>query len=507
VSQPRVREDESLPHLFVLRLSGELGTKARATRGQFARRLIENVRDALGQAGIRARIERRYERIFVAAADPAAEDVLCRIFGLQTLSRAERVPAEHLEDVVTAGVARFTDAVRGRRFAVRARHVGQRSGIPFRAKDLEIALGAALLPGAARVDLGHPEVTVHAELYQSACYFFRERTPGPGGLPLRSAGRAVALVSGGFDSPVAAWQIQKRGVALDHVFCNLGGHSHRLGVLRVMKVLADSWSQGTRPQLHCVDFSAVAAQLRERTETRYWQVLLKREMLRSAELVARERGAAAIVTGEALGQVSSQTLPNLAVISEATSLPILRPLVGFNKDEIIALAGRIGTAELSAVVQEYCAMVPSRPATAARLEAIRTQEAKLDPDVLTRAVAGRVILDLHSLDADAGGLPEIEVEEVPADATVLDLRSREAFRAWHHPGALHLDFSKALQAFPSFDKEQRYVLYCEFGLKSAHLAELMRQSGLEAFHVKGGTRRLLGRSDVLELLAPSTRES
>jgi rhodanese-related sulfurtransferase len=127
--------------------------------------------------------------------------------------------------------------------------------------------------------------------------------------------------------------------------------------------------------------------------------------------------------------------------------------------------------------------------------------------VLTRAVAGRVILDLRSLDADAGGLPEIEVEEIPADATVLDLRSREAFRAWHHPGALHLDFSKALQAFPSFDKEQRYVLYCEFGLKSAHLAELMRQSGLEAFHVKGGTRRLLGRSGVLELLAPSTRES
>jgi thiamine biosynthesis protein ThiI len=247
-----------------------------------------------------------------------------------------------------------------------------------------------------------------------------------------------------------------------------------------------------------VDFAAVAAELRERTEPRYWQVLLKRQMLRAAERVARERHALAIVTGEAVGQVSSQTLGNLAVISQATTLPILRPLVGANKDEIIALAERIGTAPLSAVVQEYCAMVPRRPATHAALDAILAEEARLDPAVLERAVAGRRVFDLDALDPEAHGVPELEVEAVPPGATVIDLRSRAAHRAWHWPGALQLDLGAALQAYPSFDKEKSYVLYCEFGLKSAHLAELMRRSGFAAFHVKGGTKRLmaLARADL-----------
>ena len=489
-----------LPHVFLLRFSGELGTKARVTRAQFVTRLLRNVRDALARAGIEAKVVRRHERVRVEAADAAAEEVLSRVFGLQSLSKVERRPGGRLDEVVAAGLELFRDAVRGRRFAVRARRVGD-ARPPFTSRDVEVALGEALRPFATRVDLDHPEVTVHVELYEGHAYFFRERVPGPGGLPLGSSGRAVALVSGGFDSAVAAWQMQRRGVALEHVFCNLGGAAHELGVLRVMKVVAERWSAGVRSRLHAVDFAAVAAELRERTEPRYWQVLLKRQMLRTAERVARERRALAIVTGEAVGQVSSQTLGNLAVISEATTLPILRPLVGANKDEIIALAEKIGTAELSAVVQEYCAMVPRRPATAAALDAILAEEARLDPEVLGRAVAGRRVFDLHALDPDAHGVPEIEVEAIPPGATVIDLRSRTAHRAWHWPGALQLDLGPALQAYPSFDKEKTYVLYCEFGLKSAHLAELMRRAGFEAFHVKGGTKRLM-RAGAAELAAP-----
>jgi thiamine biosynthesis protein ThiI len=486
-----------LPHVFLLRLSGELGTKARVTRAQFVTRLVRNLRGALARAGIEASVVRRHERVRVEAADPAAEAVLARVFGLQSLSKVERRRGGSLDEVVAAGVELFRDAVRGRRFAVRARRVGE-ARPAFTARDVDVALGEALRPLAARVDLDDPEVTVHLELYEGQAWFFRERVPGPGGLPLGSSGRAVALVSGGFDSAVAAWQIERRGVALEHVFCNLGGAAHELGVLRVMKVVAERWSAGARSWLHAVDFAAVAAELRERTEPRYWQVLLKRQMLRAAERVARERHALAIVTGEAVGQVSSQTLGNLAVISQATTLPILRPLVGANKDEIIALAERIGTAPLSAVVQEYCAMVPRRPATHAALDAILAEEARLDPAVLERAVAGRRVFDLDALDPEAHGVPELEVEAVPPGATVIDLRSRAAHRAWHWPGALQLDLGAALQAYPSFDKEKSYVLYCEFGLKSAHLAELMRRSGFAAFHVKGGTKRLmaLARADL-----------
>ncbi|MEN8181705.1 MAG: THUMP domain-containing protein [Myxococcota bacterium] len=475
-----------LPHLYLLRLSGELSTKARATRQQFASRLIHNLRDALDRAGIPGKVIGRYDRIYVETAHPAATE-LGRVFGVQSLSPVEPGPAEKLEQVVELGRELFLEAVRGRRFAVRARHVGDRGRPPFRAKDVEVALGEVLRAAALRVDLDRPEVTARVELYEGRAFFFRDRVEGPGGLPLGSAGHAVALLSGGFDSAVAAWQMQRRGLALDHVFCNLGGATHRLGVLRVAKLLCQRWSAGTRPRLHAVDFAGVAAELREKTEPRLWQVLLKRLMLRAAEAVARERRAPAIVTGEALGQVSSQTLPNLAVIAQATALPILQPLVGANKDEIIALAGRVGTAELSAVVQEYCDLAPRRPATAANLDRVLAEEAKLDPALLDAAVASRSVFDLQSVDPAAHGLPEFEVKAIPAGATVIDLRPRRAYEAGHPAGAVQLDFSRAVQAWRSFERGRPYVLYCEFGLKSAWLAEQMREAGFEAFHLSAQT--------------------
>jgi tRNA uracil 4-sulfurtransferase len=476
--------------LALVRLSGEVSTKARSTRRAFATRLAQNLRDALASEGVAGSVERRYDRILVWLERPEGARALARVFGLQSLSLAERHPAERLEDVVEAGARLFGAAVVGRRFAVRARRVGERGTPPFRARDVEIALGERLRPAAARVDLTSPEVTVGVEIYEGHAYFFSEWLPGPGGLPLGVEGRAVSLVSGGFDSAVASWQLLRRGVRLDYVFCNLGGATHRLGALRVMKVVADAWSYGARPRLHCVDFAEVVRDLQERAEPRYWQVILKRLMLRAGEAVAHGGGAAALVTGDSLGQVSSQTLQNLSVISEVTRLPILRPLVGLNKEEIIAQARHIGTAPLSAVVQEYCALVPQRPATHAKLEAIREQEAGLDPRLLDAAVAAREIVDLRAVDPEDSGMPELEIRSVPEGAMLIDLRSRAEFASWHYPGSAQLDFPRALAAFPSFGRDRTYVLVCTHGLKSAHLAELMRREGLRAFHFRGGTRAL-----------------
>jgi thiamine biosynthesis protein ThiI len=213
-------------------------------------------------------------------------------------------------------------------------------------------------------------------------------------------------------------------------------------------------------------------------------------MLRAAEQVARERGAMAIITGDAVGQVSSQTLRNLATISAATSIPILRPLVGFNKDEILAIARDIGTYELSKQVGEYCAMVPSKPATAAGLGVVEHEEQKLDSDVLARAVAERSVLDLRRLNLAALETPGLDAVAVEDDATVFDLRSKPAYQAWHYPGALFLDFANALRVYPSLPVQRRYILYCEFGLKSAHLAELMRRAGFDAAHFVHGFAEL-----------------
>ncbi|MBW2272407.1 MAG: tRNA 4-thiouridine(8) synthase ThiI [Deltaproteobacteria bacterium] len=486
------REGEAAgSRLALLRYGGELTTKASATRRRFVKQLVKNLKDALASEGIPGRVERTHNRLYVETHGPGDLAVLARCFGLQSVSIVEPHPFQTLEDVVEIGFERFGEAVRDRRFAVRARRVGEKAGVPFGSQDLARALGARLDTVARRVDLSDPEFTVYVELEPGRAYFFSETMKAEGGLPLGVEGRAVSLVSGGFDSAVASWMLLKRGVGLDYVFCNLGGRSHQLGTLRVMKQVADRWSYGQRPHLHAVDFDDVARELRERCETRYWQIILKRLMLRAGEMIARERRAQAIVTGEAVGQVSSQTLQNLSVISEATPLPILRPLIGFNKDEIIAIARHIGTEELSRVVGEYCAMVPSKPATSAELAVVVAEEERLDLSILERAVAERSVFDLRSLDLAKLDEPSLQIHSVPNGATVIDLRSKPAFQAWHYPEALHLDFANALRAYPSFDAEGHYVLYCEFGLKSAHLAELMRERGLSAHHFAGGLKELL----------------
>ncbi len=472
-----------------VRFSGDLGVKARPTQSRFLTRLARNLKDAVTSEGVAARIERTRDRLLIELPNPDSLQAVVRVFGVQSASRVERRPWASLDDIVEAGAELYRESVRGKRFAVRARRVGDRSRIGVLAGDVERALGAVLDPISAGVDLSHTEVTVTSEIFPGEAWFFSERVAGPGGLPIGVEGRAVALVSGGFDSAVAAWMLLKRGVSLDYVFCTLGGTTHLLSALPVLKVLSDRWSYGDRPRLHVLDFDPVSRALQRDTAMRYWQVLLKRLMLRAAEAVARERRAAALVTGEAVGQVSSQTLQNLSVISRATPMAILRPLVGFNKEEITDLARRIGTYQLSSAVAEYCALVPRKPATAARLQPVEAEEARLDLGVLERAVRERSVFDLRSLDTEALGRAELEVEKVPDGANLIDLRSKAAFAAWHHPKALWLDFPAALRAYASFDPEKTYVLYCEFGLKSAHLAELMRQHGLRAVRLSSGPRR------------------
>jgi thiamine biosynthesis protein ThiI len=213
-------------------------------------------------------------------------------------------------------------------------------------------------------------------------------------------------------------------------------------------------------------------------------------MLRAAERIAHELAAPALVTGEAVGQVSSQTLANLATISSATELPILRPLIGANKPEIVALAHRIGTGAISATVAEYCDLMPKRPATHAKLASVLAEEAKLDAVLIARAVAAREVIALHEVDPEASAFPELELTRVPAGAVVIDLRTREEFASWHWPEAVRLDFARALEAAPVMSKEKTYVVVCAYGLKSAHLAELMRRAGLDAHHFRGGVTAL-----------------
>jgi tRNA uracil 4-sulfurtransferase len=474
--------------LILVRLGGEVTIKSRRTRAAFLRRLHRNMSDALRSAGIEYSIEPVWGRVFVRASSPLALSVLARVFGISSISRVEHSLPPDLDAIVAGAGELCRDIVAGRRFAVRARRTGRHS---FSSRDVEQQLGAALLPYAERVDLSSPEVTVFVEVRDEAAYVFSERVDGAGGLPLGVEGRAVALLSGGYDSAVAAWLLLKRGVALDYVFCNLGGDAYERAVVQVGKALADEWSYGTRPRLHVVDFADVLQELKEKTRDAYWQVVLKRLMYRAACMVAGERGAGAVVTGEAMGQVSSQTLANLRAIETVAALPVLRPLIGFDKDEIIDRARSIGTAALSEQVKEYCAIAPGYPVTAARVDRVDIEEGRMDLSILDGAVAGRRQLDLRGLTPSDLAAPYLFIDTVPDDAVVIDCRPASQYRNWHLKGASHMEEWELLRDFRRFDKGPTYVLYCAHGIQTAYLAERMQRHGYEAYSFRGGLRGVM----------------
>ena len=307
--------------LHLLGFSGELSIKGKGTRNRFTRRLAKNLVDALDDAGIEHRLESAWSRLLVHSNSDAVGEIARRIFGVHAVAEVEEREWATLEDLLNHGREIFAPRVVGRTFAVRARRGPASQKIPFRSPELERKLGALLVPDSAGVDLRRPEVTVRIELNRSKAMFSSEQEHGPGGLPLGTEGRALALVSGGFDSGVAAWQLLRRGVRLDYLLLNLGGDAHRNAVLQVLDVLAKRWSYGYSPRLHIVDFRKVVDDIQAHCPQPLWQVMLKRQMLHTADQLCRMVRASALVTGEAVGQVSSQTLQNLAVISQATDLP------------------------------------------------------------------------------------------------------------------------------------------------------------------------------------------
>ena len=482
---------------FIVRLSPDITIKSDRTRRRFMRMLVDNLRDALRSEGIGGRVEPGWARLTIESDEPRVEAVASRVFGVHSVSQVQVREAHTMAALVDQAALWFLPGMQDKTFAVRARTAGT---APFRSRDIEVELGARLA-AHGKVQLDAPQVTCHVELRDSTAYLFSDRTLGERGLPIGSEGRAVVLLSGGFDSAVAAWMMARRGVALDYVFCRLGGPVHTQGTLRVLQRLAGRWGYGSRSQVHIVPFEDQVEKIRASCEPSMWQLVLKRLMYRTAQRVARENRGQAIVTGEALAQVSSQTLKNLRALDGRLELPVFRPLLGLDKEEIILRARHIGTYDLSATVQEYCAIVPKKPAVAAKPFDVEREEARVEFHVTALLEQAR-ILDARNLQASDWSIEDLEIDDIPDGATLIDLRGEHGFAAWHYPGALRLDLARALAHLDDFAKDRDYVVVCEFGLKSAFLAERMRAAGCKAHNFRGGLRALLthaAREDLVPL--------
>lgn len=474
--------------MVILRLAGEITTKSRGIRQQFTRRLVQNLRDALERADIDAEIHERWYRIDVETNDQRACEVASRVFGIQSARWTRAYEWDDLEDIVEIGERLYADRVVGKTFAVRARRAGQRDNIPFTSPEVDRLLGGRLDEAGGEVDLEDYEVRVGLEVREDAVFFYDEERPGVAGLPCGVEGRALALVSGGFDSAVAAWSMMRRGVDMDFLFFNLAGPPQVRATRQVTRRLCDDWAYGYKPKLHVVDFRPMIAEMKARVDGHYWQLLLKRLMVRAGQQIAEDEYYPAMVTGESCGQVSSQTLMNLAAITAPITTAVVRPLVGMNKDEIIERSRRIGTHDLSSEVPEFCALDGGPPTVDARPEELDEREQLVDLELLDELVERRTTTAVPELEID-GGI-DVQIDEIPEEAVVIDLRPERDYDDWAFGDAINLPMHRAIEQIGLLPREGSYVLYCEVGLKSAFLAEQMQQEGYEAYSFSGGVPKL-----------------
>jgi thiamine biosynthesis protein ThiI len=337
--------------------SSEIYIKSRRTRKRFMPILQENLEQAL--SGKQARVVQHGHHEFdVSAADlDDSAQAAARVFGVDRVDRVTHLAAPTIEDLVSNVTALVAGEVAGKKFAVRVRRTGTHE---WKSKDVEIALGDALIGASAGVDLSDPEITVRVRVEGDQASIINRSWTGPAGLPMGTQSRALVLLSGGIDSPVAGWMMMRRGCPIDMLHfqleCNQADHA-----LAVGHGLVERWGYGADTTLHVIDFEPIKKELTAAVHPRLRQVILKQLMTRAAFDVAQRLEIPLVVTGDSLGQVSSQTAANLVEIDKFAQAPLLRPLIANTKQEIVDRARQIGTYELSTRAREVCDLSEGRP--------------------------------------------------------------------------------------------------------------------------------------------------
>ncbi len=363
-----------------------------SNRGEFVGQLTRNIVRALEGTGVR-QTHRAPGRIILHLTDdsawPEVRERLRRVFGVANFllcATASRSIAE-LAELVAAAAARRSFAS----FAVRTKRCDKTFPIHSPAVSAEIGAAVQSATGAA-VDLDQPELEIHVEILPRELLYSFEKCRGPGGLPVDSDGSVLALLSGGIDSAVAAHRLMHRGCRVELIHFHAVPYQSRAGLDKAIELagILGGWQTGTR--LHTVAFGDIQKKIVATVPRRPRIVLYRRMMLRIAGRLADRLGAAALVTGDSLGQVASQTLANLTAIEEASRIPVFRPLIGMDKEEITRYARRIGTYETSILPDEDCCQlfVPKHPSTQMTATLARGAEGALDVDGLVGEAAGAI---------------------------------------------------------------------------------------------------------------------
>ena len=364
-------------------------------RRAFEDRLLSNVSRRLRRCGS-FQTHIRQSTIYVEPLSPdcdmnAAFAAAQQVFGVVRVARA--MPCERVPEAIAQAAAKYLggEFAKARTFKVETKRADKQ--YPMNSIQVSQAVGGLLAEAfpEVRAEMRNPDLTVYVEIREKAAYVHTPSVRGAGGLPVGTGGRALSLLSGGLDSPVASWMIARRGVELEAIHFVSPPYTSPQAQEKVMQLAKLLTASCGRLKVHVAPFTRIQEEIRKNCPEAYFTLIMRRFMMRIAEATAKKSGAAALVTGESLGQVASQTMKALAVTESVVSVPVLRPLIGMDKVDIIHAAQRIGTYETSILPYEDCCTVftPRHPATRPELRDVEAAEAALDVETLcAEALAG-----------------------------------------------------------------------------------------------------------------------
>jgi thiamine biosynthesis protein ThiI len=473
---------------FIVKLQSEITIKSRPVRKRFTKILESSVKNVLRRIDEQVTTTVTWDSIEVNTKNNSPDNRLALIEalkctpGIPAFLEVQQTTFTDLHDIYEKTLAIHGEKIKNKTFCVRVKRIGEHE---FNSINVEQYVGGGLNQAveSAKVKLKKPDVTVRLEINKEKLFIVTERHIGMSGFPIATQEDVLSLMSGGFDSGVASYQFIKKGARTHYCFFNLGGSAHEIGVKQVSYYLWNKFGSSHKVKFVAIDFEPVVAEILENVENGQMGVILKRMMMRAAAQVANKMGIQSLVTGEALGQVSSQTLTNLNVIDRVTETLILRPLVAYDKQDIIDIARKIGTEDFAKTIPEYCGVISKKPTVKAILSKVEAEESNFDFAILDKVVQEARIQDIRDIAKETEAeVPSIDtVAELEKDAVVLDIRSPEEEE--NKPLELgdvtvkHIPFYKLSTQFGDLDKTKQYLLYCDRGVMSQLQALYLHEQG------------------------------
>jgi thiamine biosynthesis/tRNA modification protein thiI len=471
---------------FIIKLFPEIMIKSESVRKRFVKILTSNIRNVLTKYDDTVAVIKHWDYIEVRskidANLPMLIEQLQRIPGIHHFLQVEEKPFANLHEIFEQTLSDVASQLENKTFCVRVKRKGKHE---FNSLEAERYIGGGLNQhiASAKVQLKNPDVTVHIEIEDDKMMLVRARYEGIGGYPIGTQEDVLSLISGGFDSGVSSYMLLRRGSRVHYCFFNLGGAAHEIGVKQMAYHIWQRYGSSHKVRFVAINFEGVVGEILENVDNGQMGVVLKRMMVRAASKIAQRFDIQAIVTGEALGQVSSQTLTNLRLIDEAAEVLVLRPLITHDKEKIIAMAKHIGTDDIAKSMPEFCGVISKNPTVKAIRAKIEQEEGNFNFAVLESAVENAKYLDIRQI-AEQTEKDVVSVDAVSVlseNDVIIDIRSPEEI----DENPLHIEnqtmillpFYKLSSQFAELDQSKNYVLYCERGVMSKLQALYLKESG------------------------------